>query len=55
MLDRYHRLSTGFFAIEIAAALIVLLATARLLAARREAPPAAPRPVQPQPKVLNLD
>lgn len=55
MLDRYHRLSTGFFAIEIAAALIVLLATARLLAARREALPAAPRPVKSQPKVLNLD
>jgi hypothetical protein len=55
MLDRYHRLATGFFGIEIAAALIVLLATARLLAARREEPPPAPRPVQPPPKVLNLD
>jgi hypothetical protein len=55
MLDRYHRLSTGFFGIEIASALIVLLATARLLAARREEPPPAPRPVKPQPKVLNLD
>jgi len=55
MLDRYHRLSTGFFGIEIAAALIVLLATARLLAARREEPPPAPRVVKPQPKVLNLD
>jgi hypothetical protein len=45
MLDRYHRLSTGFFAIEIAAALIVLLATARLLAARARGAPggAAPR------------
>jgi hypothetical protein len=57
MLDRYHRLSTGFFGIEIAAALIVLLATARLLAARREEPPhsSAPRVVKPVPKVLNLD
>jgi hypothetical protein len=55
MLDRYHRLSTGFFGIAIASALIVLLATARLLAARREEPPPAPRPIKPQPKVLNLD
>jgi ABC-type transport system involved in cytochrome c biogenesis permease subunit len=58
MLDRYHRLATGFFGIELAAALILLLATARLLAARRAEPPpppAAPRPVQPQPRVLNLD
>ena len=54
-LDRYHRLSTGFFGIEMAAALIVLLATARLLGARRAEPPAAPRPVKPVPKVLNLD
>jgi len=56
MLDRYPRLSTGFFGIEIAAALIVLLATARLLAARREAPhSSAPKVVKPVPKVLNLD
>jgi hypothetical protein len=56
MLDRYHRLSTGFFGIEIAAALIVLLATARLLAARREAPHSSPpKVVKPVPKVLNLD
>ena len=55
MLDRYHRLATGFFGIEIAAALIVLLATSRLLAARRAEPPPAPRAVKPQPKVLNLD
>jgi len=54
MLDRYHRLATGFFGIEIAAALVVLLATARLLAARRAEP--APAPViKPVPKVLNLD
>ena len=54
VLDRYHRLATGFFGIEIAAALVVLLATARLLAARRAEP--APAPViKPVPKVLNLD
>ena len=54
-LDRYHRLATGFFSIEIAAALLVLFATARLLTARRAAPPvvavAAPRPA---PKILDL-
>jgi len=56
MLERYHRLATGFFGIAIAAALIVLLATARLLAARRAAPPSeAPKVVKPVPKVLNLD
>jgi hypothetical protein len=53
LLDRYHRLATGFFSLEIAAALIILFATARLWSQRRDAPPAAaPKPV---PKVLNLD
>jgi len=53
LLDRYHRLATGFFSLEIAAALIVLLATARLWSQRRDAPaaPAAPKPV---PKILDL-
>jgi hypothetical protein len=54
MLERYHRLSTGFFGLEIAAALLVLIVTARMLAERRSSPPplsAAPRPM---PKVLDL-
>jgi hypothetical protein len=54
LLARYHRLATGFFAVEIVAALLVLLVTARLLAARRGAPEsqAAARP--PAPKLLDL-
>ena len=55
VLDRYHRLATGFFGIEIAAGLIVLLATARLLSSRGPEPAAAPKAVKPVPKVLNLD
>jgi hypothetical protein len=53
LLDRYHRLSTGFFSLEIGAALLILLATARLLARRRAEPssPVAPKPV---PKLLDL-
>jgi hypothetical protein len=54
LLDRYHRLSTGFFTLEIASALALLVVTARLLSLSGEASPrpAAPKPV---PKVLNLD
>ena len=54
LLDRYHRLSTGFFTVEIAAALVLLVVTARLLSQWRAAspPPAAARP--PVPKVLDL-
>ena len=33
LLARYHRLATGFFSLEIAAALVVLFVTARLLVA----------------------
>ncbi len=53
LLARYHRLATGFFSLEIAAALLVLLVTARLLGERRaeETPPAAPKP---PPKILDL-
>lgn len=53
LLARYHRLATGFFTLEIAAALLMLVVTARLLAHRRAAPaaPAAPKPV---PKILDL-
>jgi hypothetical protein len=54
LLARYHRLSTAFFAVEIAAALLVLFVTARELSRRRGAPgpPAAARP--PVPKLLDL-
>lgn len=54
LLARYHRLSTSFFAAEIAVAVVVLVVTARVLAHRREAPPtpAAARP--PIPKLLDL-
>jgi hypothetical protein len=54
LLDRYHRLATGFFSLEIAAALIVLLATARLWSQRRTAPPAAAAVPKPAPKILDL-
>ena len=49
LLARYHRLATTIFAVEIAAAALVLLATARLLRAEgagappSSAPPAAPK------------
>jgi uncharacterized membrane protein len=54
LLDRYHRLSTTFFAAELGAAILVLLVTARLIARRGEIPraPAAARP--PVPKLLDL-
>ena len=54
LLGRYHRLATGFFAVEIAAAALTLFVTARLLLARRSAapPPGAARP--PVPKLLDL-
>jgi hypothetical protein len=54
LLARYHRLATGFFWLEIAAALLVLVVTARLLAERRAAP-AGPAPApKPAPKILDL-
>ncbi|HEY7863528.1 MAG TPA: hypothetical protein VIE39_07710 [Thermoanaerobaculia bacterium] len=53
LLDRYHRLSTGFTAAALAAALLVLVMTARLLAVRRAAP--APPAARPEvPKLLDL-
>jgi hypothetical protein len=53
LLDRYHRLATGFTTAALAAALLVLVMTARLLAARKAAaPPIAPRPEVP--KLLDL-
>ena len=54
LLDRYHRLATGFFALEIGTALLLLLVTARYLTERR-AIPAQPKPVEPAPKILDLD
>ena len=54
LLARYHRLATGFFWLEIAAALLVLAVTARMLVERRAAP-AGPAPApKPQPKILDL-
>jgi hypothetical protein len=53
LLARYHRMATGFFALEIGAALVVLLVTARLLAQRRAAP-APPLPAKAVPKMLDL-
>ena len=54
LLDRYHRLSTAFFAVEMGAALVILMVTARLIARKGSgaAPPAAARP--PVPKLLDL-
>jgi hypothetical protein len=54
LLARYHRLSTSFFAAEIAVALVILVVTARLLAQRRHAPPAAVAARPPVPKLLDL-
>lgn len=53
LLDRYHRMATGFFALGIGAALVVLVVTARLLTERRAAP-APPVQAKPVPKILDL-
>jgi len=53
LLARYHRLSTGFFAAGLVAAVVILFATVRLIAARRAAPP-PPRAVPEVPKILDL-
>ena len=56
LLDRYHRLSTSFFAAEIAIAIVILVVTARVLAAPPPSAvsraPSAARP--PVPKLLDL-
>ena len=57
LIGRLHKLSTGFFAIEIAAGALILVMTARLLSVRSKPPgvpplPGASRP--PLPKVLDL-
>ena len=53
LLERYHKLATGFFTLEIAAAFLILVATARLLTARRAEPLAAAKPKEVV-KVLDL-
>lgn len=54
LLERYHRLATGFFSAALVAAAAILLLTARLMAERRATPalPGAARP--PVPKLLDL-
>ncbi|HEV8610365.1 MAG TPA: DUF4149 domain-containing protein [Thermoanaerobaculia bacterium] len=53
LLDRYHRLATGFFIAALAVGVVVLVLTARLLSVSRAAPtPSASRP--PVPKLLDL-
>jgi len=46
-------MATGLFSLEIGAALLVLLVTARLLSARRAAP-APPAQAKTAPKILDL-
>ena len=54
LLARTHRLASGFFGVEIAAAVLLLFVTVRLLAARRAEGP-APGPARREvPKVLDL-
>lgn len=52
LLDRYHRLSTSFFGLEIASALALLVVTARVLARPAEA--ARPVVAKEVPKILDL-
>ena len=54
LLDRYHRLSTAFFAGQIAAAALILVVTARLLARPRPAASVAGAARPPIPKLLDL-
>jgi hypothetical protein len=59
LLQQLHRLSTLFFAVEIAAAVLVLAATVRLLTERPKPPAAGPAALPgaarpPVPKVLDL-
>jgi Domain of unknown function (DUF4149) len=53
LLERYHRLATAFFAVELAAAVLMLVLTARFLFPRDGTPsvPSAPPAV---PKLLDL-
>jgi hypothetical protein len=53
LLDRYHRLATGFFAGALAVGVVVLVLTARLLSVKRAAPPSS-APRAEVPKLLDL-
>jgi hypothetical protein len=54
LLERYHRLSTGFFGALLVTGLAMLVLTTRILVVARESarPPGASRP--PVPKLLDL-
>jgi hypothetical protein len=53
LLERYHRLSTGFIGVLLVVGVVMLVLTVRLLAMRRDLPtPGASRP--PVPKLLDL-
>ena len=55
LIARYHRLSTSFFAADIAVAFVVLIVTARVLASRRDpTTPALAAARPPVPKILDL-
>jgi hypothetical protein len=53
LLDRYHRLATAFFAVDIVAALLILMVTVRLIVRRGQAPP-TPTAHPAVPKLLDL-
>jgi hypothetical protein len=53
LLARYHRLTTGFFSAGLVAAIVILLATVRLVLAHRRAP-VSPPPKPSVPKLLDL-
>lgn len=52
LLDRYHRLATGFVGVLLVVGVVMLVLTVRLLAMPRPLPPGAARP--PVPKLLDL-
>ncbi len=54
LLVRYHRLATGFFAVQVASAFLILVVTARLLVRRRQGPPPSPALRPPVAKLLDL-
>ena len=54
LLARYHRLATGFFSAGLLSALVILLATVRLILARRRMP-VSPPALPTVPKLLDLD
>lgn len=53
LLDRYHRLATGFFSAALVVGVVVLVLTARLLSVRSASPASSPSP-PPVPKLLDL-